>query len=232
MKFKGFAKVVMAAVAAMSMTIPAFAEGAPEQSAEQGRETGCIALAESVDDSTAACEYIVQEESPANPEADILGDDNGGSAACRSGAPAVLWDCEDGTYEGSCLPLYRGRKAYTNYKFRTSTKRLTVDLEMYADENWTNVRKLTVILYKKSLLGWSDCGQWTFPFSPSDSEQNKIFTGSHTFKALSDSTEYCIKLVNDSADLGGADSEYAVGCNICVSEQNPAEALNSEEMAL
>ncbi len=158
------------------------------------------------------------EESPANSKVDILSDDNGGPFTLGSSSPTVLWDWADGTYEGSCLPLYRGRKVYTNYKFKTSTKQLTVDLEMYADENWTNARKLTVILYKKSTFGWSDCGQWTFPFSPLDSDQSKIFTGSHTFKALSDSAEYCVKLVNDSADQGGDASEYAIDCNICVSE--------------
>ncbi len=218
MKFKGFTTVVVTMVAAMSMAIPTFAAGVPEKSTEQAGETACMAVAENGDNLVAAYEYIVQEENPTDSKIDILGDDNGGPVTRGSSTPTELWDWEEGTYEGSCLPLYRGRKVYTNYKFKTSTKHLTVDLEMYADENWTNARKLTVELYKKSGSSWSNCGSWTFPFSPSESDQTKIFTGSHTFKALSTSSEYCIKLVNESADQGGDVSEYAIGCNIYVSE--------------
>ncbi len=218
MKFKGFTTIVMVTVAAILMAIPTFVAGVPEKSTEQAGETACITMAENGDNLTAAYEYIAHEEIPADSRIDILGDDNGVPVTRGLSSPTVLWDWEDETYEGSCLPLYRGRKVYTNYMFKTSTKHLTVDLEMYADENWTNVRKLTVILYKKSTFGWSDCGQWTFPFSPLDSDQSKIFTGSHTFKALSDSAEYCVKLVNDSADQGGDVYEYAIDCNIYVSE--------------
>lgn len=157
------------------------------------------------------------KDGSAYPKVNILGDVSGGTVTYGLSAPAVLWDWTDGNYNGSCLPLYRGGQATANCRFTTSTRQLTVGLDMYADKNWSYSRKMTVGVYKKSKFGWTGCGQRTFIFSPSSSENSK-FTFSHTFKGLSDKEEYCVRLTNDSAYSGGGVSDYATGCNISVSE--------------
>ena len=135
----------------MSMSVPAFAANVPEQTVNQTQETVCVTMAGSADNLTATETYIAQNASSTNSKIDILGDEHGGSVTRGSTAPTTLWDWSDGDYEGSCLPLYRGRGVYTNYKFKPTAKKLTVDLDMYADEDWTENRKLTVTLYKKAV---------------------------------------------------------------------------------
>ncbi len=218
MKFKGLKSMVLAGVAVMSMSVPAFAANVPEQTVNQTQETVCVTMAGSADNLTATETYIAQNASSTNSKIDILGDENGGSVTRGSTAPTTLWDWSDGDYEGSCLPLYRGRGVYTNYKFKPTAKKLTVDLDLYADEDWTDNRKLTVTLYKKSGNSWTSAGQKTFRFVPDPSDAYKTFSFSHTFTGLDNSTEYCVRLYNDSTIHDGyVDREYAIGADIYIS---------------
>lgn len=218
MKFKGLTSMVLAGVAAMSMSVPAFATNVPEQTVNQTQETVCVTTAESADNLTATNKYVTQEGSSTNSKIDILGDENGGPVTRGSTAPTTLWDWYDGDYNGSCLPLYRGRGVYTNYKFKPTAKKLTVSLELYADEDWTDNRKLTVYLYKRSGSSWISAGQKTFRFVPDPDDQYKTFDFSHTFTGLDNSTEYCVRLYNDSTIHDGyVDREYAIGADLCIS---------------
>lgn len=218
MKFKGLTSMVLAGVAAMSMSVPAFATNVPEQTVNQTQETVCVTTAESADNLTATNKYVTQEGSSTNSKIDILGDENGGPVTRGSTAPTTLWDWYDGEYNGSCLPLYRGRGVYTNYKFKPTAKKLTVSLELYADEDWTDNRKLTVYLYKRSGSSWISAGQKTFRFVPDPDDQYKTFDFSHTFTGLDNSTEYCVRLYNDSTIHDGyVDREYAIGADLCIS---------------
>jgi len=210
--------MVLAGVAAMSMSVPAFATNVPEQTVNQTQETVCVTTAESADNLTATNKYVTQEGSSTNSKIDILGDENGGPVTRGSTAPTTLWDWYDGDYNGSCLPLYRGRGVYTNYKFKPTAKKLTVSLELYADEDWTDNRKLTVYLYKRSGSSWISAGQKTFRFVPDPDDQYKTFDFSHTFTGLDNSTEYCVRLYNDSTIHDGyVDREYAIGADLCIS---------------
>lgn len=221
MKFKGLILVVMLVVlvwvATMPITVPTFAVGATEQTVKQAQETVCMALAESVDSLTADYEYIKQEESSVCSEINILGDING-AVNYKPSVPTVLWDWTDETYIGSSLPIYRGRNVYTNKRFKTTTKKLKVDLDLSADENWTYDRRVNVIVYKKTLTGWTRVATKAFFFSPSSSEHDKTFSFSHTFNGLSDSAQYCIQMVNESTYMGGSVFQYAIDCDIYVSE--------------
>lgn len=219
MKFKGLTSVVLAGATAMSMSVSAFAAGVSEQKINQTQATECVTMAENADNLITTNNYSAQNKSFTNSKIDILGDENGGPVTRGSTAPTTLWEWDDGVYNGSCLPLYRGRGVYTNYKFKPTAKKLTVSLELYADEDWTDNRKLTVTLYKKSGNSWISAGQKTFRFVPDPSDQYKTFDFSHTFTGLDNSTEYCVRLYNDSTiHEGYVDREYAIGADIYISE--------------
>lgn len=218
MKFKGLTSVVLAGVTAMSMSVPVFAAEVSDQKINQTQAADSVIMVENADNIIAINNDSAQSESSTNSKIDILGDENGGPVTRGATAPTTLWDWYDGDYNGSCLPLYRGRGVYTNYKFKPTAKKLTVSLELYADEDWTDNRKLTVYLYKRSGSSWISAGQKTFRFVPVPDDQYKTFPFSHTFTGLDNSTEYCVRLYNDSTIHDGyVDREYAIGADLCIS---------------
>lgn len=216
MKFKGLTSMALAGIAAMSMSVSAFAASVPEKAVDQTQETVCVTMAES-----AADQYVTRNEGSANSKIDILGDENGGPVTRGASAPETLWQWSDGDYEGTCLPLYQGRGVYTNYKFKPTNRKLTVSLELYADQDWTDNRKLTIRLYKKSGNTWSYNTLKTFRFTPDPNDVNKIFEFSHTFTALDNDAEYCIRLYNDSVlHSGYGVADYAIGADTILVSAN------------
>lgn len=219
MKFKGLTSVVLAGVTAMSMSAPVFAASVPEQMINQTQATDCATMVENTDNLIATNDCGAQNESSTNSKIDILGDENGGPVTRGAFAPTTMWDWADGSYCGSCLPLYQGRGVYTNYKFKPTAKKLTISLDLYADEDWTDNRKLTVMLYKRSGNTWSNVSLKTCRFVPDPSDPYKIFNFKYTFTGLDNSTEYCVRLYNDSVLHDNYTvSDYAIGADFFISE--------------
>ncbi len=223
MKFKGLTSMVLAGVATMSMSVPAFATNVCEQTVNHTQETVCVTTAESADNLTAINKYATQEGTSSNSKIDILGDENGGPVTRGSNAPTDLWNWGDKIYYGACLPLYSGRGVYTNYKFKPTDRKLIVNMNLYAEEDWSDKRTITVMLYKKSGATWSNVSLRTCRFVPDPTEPLKTFNFPLTFTGLDNNAEYCVRLYNDSTVKSGYTvSDYATGADFTVS---PTETL-------
>ncbi|MBQ7672977.1 MAG: hypothetical protein IJT36_00360 [Alphaproteobacteria bacterium] len=166
-----------------------------------------MASAEFVDDSVKALDYTTSNIGVS----DVV--DTSDTASVRgTSAPTSLWDWSNGDYSGSFLPLYRARQVYTNYRFKTGTSKLDIDMNLYASVNWTNVRTLTVELYSLEWYGWNCCDTKSFVFTPSSTNHSKNFSFSDSFTGLTSGKEYYIRFYNDSSYVSGSSSEYAIGC--------------------
>lgn len=122
--------------------------------------------------------------------------------------PTQVWDLSDGTYGedhgeesgGYFYPLYGGRYTYTSYKFITNTGKISVDLSLMAQQNYTNERRVSVTLYeqKKGESNWMTNSNKLFSFTPDEHNIYKSFSNTFEYDNLSSDYYYCVRFYNSS----------------------------------
>lgn len=122
--------------------------------------------------------------------------------------PTQVWDLSDGTYGedhgeesgGYFYPLYGGHYTYTSYKFITNTGKISVDLSLMAQQNYTNERRVSVTLYeqKKGESNWMTNSNKLFSFTPDEHNIYKSFSNTFEYDNLSSDYYYCVRFYNSS----------------------------------
>lgn len=162
------------------------------------------------------------------------GENTNGSATPYSyDVPKEMWDWDDGIYGtkhdeesgGMFYPLYRGYSTNTYYKFETDTKKLNINISLYAANNFENPRAFQIKMYraKKGFLNnifgtdWEYASFANMSFTPDKYNEGKKFSYSVPFSGLSDDYQYYFEFCNTSTGTSNA-SYYAIGGDFTISK--------------